>query len=229
MYQTLNISAEATAEMNEMLSYWESPEVRATEAQERDAIRIHIAQQERLQASDSELDQSTIPHASALDELPQKALQAMTITKFKVKTIVQPLQELPFQGSSEMSASAAAPPVSPPRPSYRLSTPKRARSRDALRLLFPSATADLKGTIHWTNFITALSDLGCNGEHRGGSEWTFSWLLPEDGHRTETKAAEAQGKQIAEATPSSLDMPHNVFHEQHVSPFDGFSRSLKKV
>lgn len=42
-----------------------------------------------------------------------------------------------------------------------------------LRLLFPAVTADLEGTVNWTNFLATMSELGFEAKHRGGSEWTF--------------------------------------------------------
>ncbi|KAL8966046.1 MAG: hypothetical protein Q9183_003546, partial [Haloplaca sp. 2 TL-2023] len=71
----------------------------------------------------------------------------------------------PAAAAAAEEAGAWLPPVLP--------LPKKHRSLATLRLLFPNATSDHKGSVRWVDFTELMVELGFVAEHRGGSEWTF--------------------------------------------------------
>lgn len=152
----------------ELLSYHDSLEQQAAVAQERAQIRENLESAKvPKQSHASKSYGSPFPHLSTEEDKLEK-LSNKTISKTKAKTrldgdLVSSQNQEPRAAQSE-----TLPPSLPPLP-----LPKKAKSLDTLRLLFPTATSDLKGTTQWPDFIATMTELGFQAEHRGGSEWTF--------------------------------------------------------
>lgn len=171
MYRKLNMNARDTEDVLRMLSYHDAPEYQVTVASEREEILEKIAQTQLAKkpaANMPSIYETSIPHVLAAKDQPKKAALALAEAKSKVKT------RSTDAGSSHQAEEQEQPATPDPSPAeLRIPLPKKPKSVDALRLLFPTATSDLKGTIQWTDLIAALQELGFSGEHRGGSEWTF--------------------------------------------------------
>ena len=151
-----------------LASYHDSSDVLAANRREREAIIAKVALSNTVKSHTEYV--SSIPHVTAPhQDAPRKATAKSTEPKGKFKTRSSPAttEDSPCAIDVNSEPSPAAPP---------LPLPKRTKSLDTLRLLFPTATADLKGMIQWSDFITTMSDLGFEAEHRGGSEWTFRSL-----------------------------------------------------
>jgi len=209
MYRTLNIDAGNTADIVKMLSYHDSPEAQAMVAREREEIYMKIFQNNGPSRLLTVPYRSLIPHASAPNDIPEKASNATTLVKSKTKT--RPSDCSPLTESQKASEPKAGVLLNPPGPQHSLPIPKKSRSVDTLRLLFSSATSDLQGTVQWMDFVTTMSELGFHGEHRGGSEWTFQSF----GH-TGDDSAERNNEATVQ---SEEDMVRNkrsiVIHQPH--------------
>ena len=153
-----------------LASYHDSSDVLAANKREGDEIRAKITLSNRPKSLTEYV--SSIPHTTAPhQDRPRKATATSTEPKAKHKTRASPATTTESRDISDVHSEPSA--VAPPLP-----LPNRAKSLDTLRLLFPTITADLKGTIQWSDFISTMSDLGFEAEHRGGSEWTFRCLDP---------------------------------------------------
>lgn len=174
MYRELNVSASDIEEVVRMLSHHDSTEVLAMVMLEKNEILASIAQTtlNTKRPSTSSLPyRSSIPHSSASTDAPKKVAAAPLETKPKPKTR---REDNPLGTSSSEEAESKS--ILDPKPhskDFQLPLPKKAKSLDTLRLLFPTAISDLQGTIQWVDFITTMNEMGFQGEHRGGSEWTF--------------------------------------------------------
>ena len=165
VFQHLDFDREDVAFTVGLASYHDSPDVLAANKRERDEIVAKIALSNAPKSRTEYV--SSIPHATASQQdRPRKAKAQSTELKGKEKTRSTPATT----GGSPDMIDVNSEPSPAARP---LTLPNRTKSLDTLRLLFPTATADLKGMIQWSDFITTLSDLGFEAEHRGGSEWTF--------------------------------------------------------
>ncbi|KAL8836359.1 MAG: hypothetical protein Q9170_002932 [Blastenia crenularia] len=171
LYQKLGINAKDTEDVVRMLSYHDSPDHVAAIGQEREVILANIAKSAQPRVTSEQQFQSFIPHVSTAEDLSVKGAGAAKASKLKPKmrakdnvAVSETLNELKPGGTSSQNPSS---------PVHILPLPKKAKSLDTLRLLFPTATSDFHGTIHWADFITAMAELSFQGEHRGGSEWTF--------------------------------------------------------
>ena len=153
-----------------LASYHDSSDVLAANKRERDEITAKIALSSTSKSRTEYV--SSIPHTTAPhQDRPRKATATSTELKAKSKTRASPATTTESPDTMDVNSEPSA--VAPP-----LTLPSRAKSLDTLRLLFPTMTADLKGTIQWSDFISTMSDLGFEAEHRGGSEWTFRCLDP---------------------------------------------------
>ncbi len=174
MYRELNISASDINEVTRMLSHHDSPDFLAMVTRENDEILDSIARSAlkiKLSRADSSSDRSLIPHLSALKDVPEKAPNTLLEVKPKAKTRPESNlldSNIPESANSETVRDSKPQPKGSPLP-----LPKKAKSLDTLRLLFPTAISDLQGTIQWFDFIATMNEMGFQGEHRGGSEWTF--------------------------------------------------------
>lgn len=174
MYRELNISASDIDDVARMLSHHDSPGFLAMVARENDEILGSIAQSAlkiKLPQADSLSDRSSIPHLSASKDVPKKAPNAPLEVKPKPKT--RPESNLLDSNTPEIADSETVRDPKPQPSDFQLPLPKKAKSLDTLRLLFPTAISDLQGTIQWVDFIATMSEMGFQSEHRGGSEWTF--------------------------------------------------------
>ena len=174
MYKKLKINLDDTEYLVRLLSYHDNPDHLATVAREREEILANIAISQFRKGRPS-IDpgpyQSPFPHVSTLSDLPEKAARFSANTKSKIKTRHQErpsITEQAVPGDSEPTITPKSAPVP-----ASLPLPKKSKSLETLRLLFPTASSDLEGTIQWTDFIATMRELGFHGEHRGGSEWTF--------------------------------------------------------
>lgn len=204
MYQTLNINEADTEDMIRMLSHHDSPEFLATVAQEKDEIMKAMAQSDLCKerpASTTVPYQSSIPHISAPNDRPEKAASFITPVKSKVKSRQE---NSPAVTSTHEEGNLE--PASPPTMSTRrsLPLPKKSKSLDTLRLLFPTAVSETKGIAHWTDFVATMQELGFHGEHRGGSEWTF-WSIGNDEDGTAEPEKEGQ---VREKRSIVIHQPH---------------------
>jgi len=174
MYRDLNFSISDIDDMARMLSHHDSADYLAMVMREKNEILASIAQS-TLKAKRLTVDslpyQSSSPHISASKEAPEKGPTASLEAKLKPKT--RP-ENSPLDTDSPDGANSE--PDSGPQPcpgKVQLPLPKKAKSLDTLRLLFPTAISDLQGTIQWVDFVATMNELGFQSEHRGGSEWTF--------------------------------------------------------
>ncbi|KAL8831338.1 MAG: hypothetical protein Q9191_000925 [Dirinaria sp. TL-2023a] len=166
-YRALDIDRENTEAIVQLLSYHDSHEVRAMVAKERQEITMEIARHPKPPSQ----YQSSIPHLPASKDKPDKVPIAALEAKAKLK-----MRPSDHAANAESQKPPRLEPIAPfelLHPGQRLPLPKKMRSLDTLRLLFPSATSDLQSTIQWTDFVGTMSELGFHGEHRGGSEWTI--------------------------------------------------------
>lgn len=148
-----------------LASYHDSSDILAANKRERDEITAKIVLSNTPKSRTEHVP--SIPHVTApYQDAPRKPTAKITELKAKSKTRSSPVATEESPGAIDVNSEPS--PVAPP-----LTLPKRTKSLDTLRLLFPTATADLKGMIQWSDFITTMSDLGFEAEHRGGSEWTF--------------------------------------------------------
>ena len=156
-----------------LLSYHDSPDVLAGAAQEREEILAHIVESRNRKSgavNQAIRYEPSIPHFPTLTDLPKKAAK---VTTAKTKTKVQ------RKDNSSVKALSKEIGPAPIRPSETmpvvglLPLPKKTRSLETLRLLFPTAVSELKGAVQWIDFLATMQELGCSGQHRGGSEWTF--------------------------------------------------------
>ena len=176
IYRGLNICDLDTEEMVRLLSYHHSPDVLAEVAQERQAILAHILKSKITVRKADAINEavpyeSSIPHVHAITDIPRKAAKLTCVAKTKPKTR--------RKGNSSMEANntelfpALVCPLDTVPLVGVLPLPKKKRSLETLRLLFPTAVSELKGAVLWTDFVAMMQELGCSGQHRGGSEWTF--------------------------------------------------------
>ena len=160
--------------MNKLLSYHDSPDFQATVARERQEIlaELKVEQQNSLATRPSTF-QSSIPHIPTTEDKPNK--RQIAAAEAKAKSKMRPLDHPNISEAPTPSVSKSrTPPESSPT-TQTLLTPKKASSLTTLRLLFPSPASDARGTIQWIDFVTTMAELGFQGEHRGGSEWTFRY------------------------------------------------------
>ena len=156
-----------------LASYHNSPAALAIIAQRRNEILAKISQTATKQKAPLMPYESSIPHVALAEDstkLPIKRVaDAKTKAKFGTKANC-PRSETRNEAISAHSLSESA---SSSETLPHLPLPKKKKSLYTLRLLFPTATADLEGTVNWTNFLATMDELGLEAKHRGGSEWTF--------------------------------------------------------
>lgn len=175
-------ASDAAYDDEELLSYHDSPDAQAIWAKERAAIQRqintatpkHVASSSKAQAY-----VSSIPHVSTAKEVLAKGPKGVTELSTNIKARPSNPQHL-TDLLEDIEIEPA--PADEPKPIEGLiRLPERQKSLQTLRLLFPFATSDLLGAVHWLDFITTMRDLGFCGEHRGGSEWTFRLSKKQDG------------------------------------------------
>lgn len=209
MYRTLNIDAGNTADIVKMLSYHDSPEVQAVVAREREEIYMKIVQNNGPSRLPTVPYRTSIPHASAPSDMPEKASNATTSAKSKIKT--RPSDCSPLTESQKASEPKAGILLNPSELRHLPPLPKKSRSVDTLRLLFPSATSDLQGTVQWMDFVTTMRELGFHGEHRGGSEWTFQ----SSGHIEDDSAERNSEATVQSVNDTVRNKRSIVIHQPH--------------
>lgn len=212
-----------------MLSHHDSPDYEAMVAREREEIlaKINEASLRKAQLPPVMPYQSLIPHVIAEHDLPEKVFVSHTSAKSKQKT--HPKEEssdvsLPTNVNQSLSwkspegtdgnpdpesGSARAHPRFPPL--------KKTKSVETLHLLFPGAASDHKGMIHWDDFLATMRELGFEGEHRGGSEWTFRSVGGQEVHRTgredQKTGWDEQNPEVQQHGKQSI-----VVHQPHPEP-----------
>lgn len=168
------MSASDIADMVQLLSYHDSPEHKATVARDQEQILAKINESilkknARITASPYE---PTIPHISTPEDLPLKG-SALAGARVKSKSRKRQNGNVAHRLEAEaLERSSTAPSISFAA-APKIPLPKKVKSIDTLRLLFPIATSDFKGATQWIDLTATLQELGLEGEHRGGSEWTF--------------------------------------------------------
>jgi hypothetical protein len=192
-----------------MLSYHDSPEVQAVVAREREEIYMKIVQNNGPSRLPTVPYRTSIPHASAPSDMPEKASNATTSAKSKIKT--RPSDCSPLTESQKASEPKAGILLNPSELRHLPPLPKKSRSVDTLRLLFPSATSDLQGTVQWMDFVTTMSELGFHGEHRGGSEWTFQ----SSGHIEDDSAERNSEATVQSENDTVRNKRSIVIHQPH--------------
>ena len=174
MYREYRISPIDTESTLELLSYYNSSNYQAAIIRERKEILDSISRKEtprRPEELDTPAISSAITHVTAPKDLPERASVVPAGAKSKSKS--RPKDRLPISSplaetQTKASTASTKDPVEP-----ILSLPKKAKSLNALRLLFPETVSDLKGTVNWMEFVAMMNELGFRSDHRGGSEWTF--------------------------------------------------------
>ncbi|KAL8692228.1 MAG: hypothetical protein Q9218_002704 [Villophora microphyllina] len=182
----------------EALSSYDAPEIQATRLQERAEILARLVQANLPRTpSSSEPYTTSIPHARIERRTPSKVRKPSSTLKVKSRSI-----EASSSTWQQHSDSAAAQGLAGTQESTLplLPLPKKIRSLDTLRLLFPTATTDLQGGIQWTDFVATMAELGCSVEHRGGSEWTFR-SISQDVSDTEGSVCKKQSIVIHQPHP----------------------------
>lgn len=186
-----------------LLSYHDSPDVLAAAAHEREEILADIIES-RIRKSRAVNEaiqyESSIPHSSTFTDLPKKAAKVPTVkTKPKVQRKgISSMKAL----SKELSPAPICPSDAVPVVGL-LPLPKKTRSLETLRLLFPTAVSELKGAVQWIDFLATMQELGCSGQHRGGSEFTF-WPPNDD-----KEAAGSDGEAMERRKKGiSIHQPH---------------------
>lgn len=189
MYQQFDVNSADSKDLLHIFSYCDSPDLQATIAQERTEILRSIQPQPRILSS--------IPHASAIEDIPRKMANLGEEPKQKNKSKCVSLD-------SEVPSNEPAIPPKDESSMTKLPLPKRSKSRDTIRRLFPAVMSDLKSTIHWQDFVATMCDLGFHSEHRGGSEWTFKSL-----------GSDEKGRIGSEKEDTNRSKKSIVIHEPH--------------
>ena len=164
-----------------LLSYDQSPEYISAIENERSYILSKIEKAKKPKNFPGGPYTSSIPHAQNQEGLPEKPQGAKKGKKGKKVAMSQENDEL----KEELQALSLVPPEATEEvvayPSLPL--PKKGRSLTTLRLLFPNATSDHKGSVRWPDFTELMAELGFWAEHRGGSEWTFRGFATTTGNK----------------------------------------------
>lgn len=178
MYRTMEIDEADTEDTIRLLSYHDSPEHHAMLGRQREEILIHIARSalrnNRATTTSMLPFQPSMPHMPSSCDMPKKGARFTAQIRSKPKTRHTDMSHEPSQSNDDVLE--LNPPEVPAPVYYPTTLPRKAKSLDTLRLLFPTASSDLKGTIQWSDFIATLQELGFSGEYRGGSEWTFRYF-----------------------------------------------------
>ena len=130
-----------------LLSYHDSPDVRAILAQERQEITMQVARRHNLPSQ----HRSSIPHLPASEDKPKK--ESIIALEVRAKSESRPSDHSSPAESKGPSLSKIVASSKAPNSAGRLPLPKRVKSLDTLRFLFPSAKPDLKGKVQWTDFV----------------------------------------------------------------------------
>ncbi len=176
-------------------------------AREREEIYMKIVQNNGPSTLPIVPYRTSIPHASAPSDMPEKASNATTLAKSKIKT--RPSDCSPLTQSQKALEPKAGLLLNQPGPQHSLPIPKKSRSVDTLRLVFPLATSDLQGTVQWMDFVTTMSELGFHGEHRGGSEWTFqSFSHTDSAERNNEATVQSEDDMVRNKRSIVIHQPH---------------------
>ena len=178
MHRAMRVDEADTEETIRLLSYHDSPEHLAMLGRQREEILEYISRSAIRNNRATTISmlpyQPSVPHIPTSCDLPKKGakITAQARSKPKPRQADRPYESIQNIGDVPESNCPVnlAPVYYPP------TLPKKVKSLDTLRLLFPNASSDLKGTIQWSDFIATLQELGFSGEHRGGSEWTFRYF-----------------------------------------------------
>lgn len=171
MYRSAGIDVHSQDGPLKLFANFDSPELQSIIAQERHEIFGKLEQPKKLKTVvPTEPYETSIPH-DPTNRNPLTTFGNKIPAKAKLKS--RQILDLSTNSAEEYQDTnlPGSQPSAEPLPALPL--PKKSRSLDTLRLLFPIVTFDLQGTIQWHDLLSAMAELGFQAEHRGGSEWTL--------------------------------------------------------
>ena len=172
-FKSCEVEIGTLADVENLMSYDQSPEYRERLEQERTQILERLNQSMKKKKKPLSLEDAVSP---AMEQFgpsePNPGTARSMLLKDGPKEKVKTRPEAPpIPADQPIEAPAVAEPEQGVKvPVYIL---KRRKSLKAVSLLFPSASDDVQGSISWEDFKAFMMDIGFSAEHRGGSEWTF--------------------------------------------------------